>query len=363
MEITTQTEMHVELHSRILNSSQRYTLFTFKMANQGPPAPFHGLAANVGGLMRHALTRSLFFPYLTYREAASWMFAARINLDRSEYSVCILACESLAPVNWDIAVHGPVPGAGFFNPVNSQRYGYCTRAPLMHFTGLANLPCGNRAAFRNAANNYTAHPQGSPEPSLCLEPGLHGARHPVGSVLVCQQCKVSRGVDLTLKMEKLKFGVCATCRRWALANIPQPENQCTCRPAGNHVDNRNDNERRYMHLCFRHFNHYWNGTRIDANREIDQRFWLERTRPKKRGHGWSVRKGASRVKTPDQRRKATAWRPWPNLGGLPAPPPHHAAHPPRCYCGNILTAQDHSWVAPNDQIRNCVGCNKFWRRR
>lgn len=321
------------------------------------PAPAIGLARH----LQDPEVRFQLFQHLNYREAMSLILALRIVVPRKEFVHCILQCESGAPPNHDINI-GPVPPT--HNPVMMRRLPFCIWARQLHAT-VTNGPaqCGQRAQFFNAA-------VGRNEPSLCMEDhnqpvmGMHIGRIPV---LVCQTCKGNRSVDFDWKLARLKFGVCQTCRTWALQNLQPREDRCTCAPAGAYNGgNRNNNERRRLHLCHRHFTHYWTQIQNAADREIQFRDPVRRTRHKKRGHGWTrKKKGAITVRTPQKRREATRTGPQIALGGLPYVPGN--IHPPYCFCGNPLMARDHLWhganMPPNaDQIRNCVGCNGFVRQ-
>lgn len=272
------------------------------------------------------------------------------------------------------------------------------RPPDFYFTRCGRLRCEARASLFRAPHDDTMYPfvidpmqvtinhnhvqqNGIPtratfynqalqhgDVSLCVEPQnvpamvMHGARHPIGRVLVCQHCKHRRLQQWQWRKRQIAIGVCSTCRTWALANLAAGQNDCTCEPTGHCVNAVNNNEKREGHMCQRHMVHYWNIIQANATQELHDRGHLTRTRaPKRRGHGWTRRKprGRAAVRTPDERRAATRVLPA-QVGPLI----------PRCYCGNVLSWRDHRILEPpfpaaptvlEARVRNCLGCGKFVR--
>lgn len=293
-------------------------------------------------------------------------------------------CESPAPPNWDLA-QGPLPAhlIGRENPLDRQGVPWSNnlhRAQVIDPSAQFPLPCWRPPVWINPATGQT-------ELSYCIEPRnqAFGGMHPPGgrNPLACIPCKTRRGEDFDWKQNRLKLGVCKSCRIFITTRpanqggMAAAQDDCVCPPHGSYNGNVNNGERRKMHLCFDHFDSHWTGPMgmrgisHDAAVEIDWRAWCIRTRaPPRRGHGWArrVQRGPRPVRTPLQRRLATR-DPRPVNGGLPLQPAWGAPGGgiPRCYCGNRLTALDHAWNPPMvlnaDQVRNCAACQRFWRTR
>lgn len=236
--------------------------------------------------------------------------------------------------------------------------------------------CNRQARLVDAASRQTL-------PSYCQEPRIFGGGpvhtggpHPMSRPLVCLPCKNFRSADIDWRREALRFGVCRHCRSWAVANMQPGENRCICPPAGNNTGGVNNNEARTRHLCRRHDTIYYNQVKIDAFTEIDIRRRM--VRPRKRGNNWTRKKqtGGRVRQTPDARRalhKTVGGQPFSNNGPLWARGQNPDWQPyPRCFCGESVGPQGHVRTPANqdpnlprpvtDQVRNCVGCNRFIRR-
>lgn len=298
--------------------------------------------------------RYLVFSQLTPAEAAKLMNDCGRVLPRGAYIHCAkLTCQSPQHTT-DLAVDLGPP-QGWVQDVSDM-------GPAPTFVG-ASWKGTKKAAFYNAVTADNEHPLGWREPSLCVEPanvpapGMHTADGPPGYVLVCSTCKAKRSRDWLRKFAELTFGVCTACERWAIANMAVGQNDCTCGPQGNNVGEANNNEPRHMHWCRMHEITYWAQIRATANPEINLRRMMLRTKLKKRGHGWTRKKGQGRAtRTPAQRRLA-------HRQGLLLP-----TNRPACYCGERLAPARHQRFDANgaqaatDQVRNCVGCNQFVRK-
>ncbi|KAF2481153.1 hypothetical protein BDY17DRAFT_325866 [Neohortaea acidophila] len=297
--------------------------------------------------------RAIFSQY-TPAGARKLMNALGVLLPRSEYIHCgKLICES-AQHTAPLAVAWPPPPPSVHN-AHANGPAATFVAALWHGTRVA--------AFYNAVTADDEHPLGWREPSLCVEPanfpapGMHPAPGAEGHVLVCSPCKAKRSRDFLYKLSELPFGVCTTCEKWAIANMAVGQNDCRCGPQGNNVHDHNNNEPRHMHWCRNHEVAFWDQIRIAANTEIDLRERMLRTKaPKKRGHGWTRKKGQGRaIRTPAERRLAH------RVG------PQLLITTPACYCGQRLGGGRHRRLnadgsqAETDRVRNCVGCNQFVR--
>ena len=287
------------------------------------------------------------FPFIRPRAARNLLGLIRVIAPEHHYVHCDLTCED-----------GEIPNALPAAP------GWSPTPPLNHPAAAAQIICHRKAKFTNALSADDYVPNGYNEPSYCEEPrntpnaGTHALPHPGGRPLVCHRCKDRRATKLEWKKEYLLFGVCKTCRKWALENMDPGQSDCTCLHLGNGPHGKNNNEERYKHLCRLHADAYWNQLRPVAQAETNLRMVLMRQRaPKKTGNGWTKKKqhGPKPVRTPQERRAATQQRATNYLE-------------PRCFCGEDVGPNGHSNLGPgpgpidSGRVRNCVGCNEFVRR-
>lgn len=255
--------------------------------------------ANAGQYLTSLVVHNLVFPWIKPLNA---MVVAAVTgqgqLPEHAYVHCNCLCESREM---------SVPGSRPLHPdwvVQAPRGRIGLTMPGLQI-------CIRQARLHNSASADAANPAGYRQPSYCVEPqhvprvNTHGyGPHPHGRPLVCPRCKQRRGVDYAWRKEALKFGVCSTCRTWALENMQPGQSDCTCQPIGNCINNINNNEPRTNHMCVDHDTAYWMPIRIAADPEIDARRRMVRVH-KRKGHGWTHKKGVKRVRTPTERRKAT----------------------------------------------------------
>lgn len=160
-------------------------------------------------------------------------------------------------------------------------------------------------------------------------------------------------------MDAISVGVCTACRRWAIRNMAPGQNDCICEPVGTYNGGLNNNEVRFRHLCEQHEDEFWRIIHARADREILTRLNHIRIYPKKRGHGWTRKKGTNGIRSPVERRRASR---------VTQPIVRMAAAAPNCYYGQLIGAPDHTRVIhlvpfpDTNRVRNCLGCNKFHRK-
>ena len=300
----------------------------------------------------------LIYPFVdpeTATDATVGLFG--VHPTPNELSVCNTRCQSAHP---PIARRRPLPW-----PIPNPPGGFNILAGGNPIAPAVHPVCNNRADW--APNPAT----GLPEPSWCKEhmnipstnPPSHRRPQPEGARLSCLPCKTARYEDRLWRQEAIQIGACQACQKWVLANLKPGQSDCICPPVGNNTNGWNNNEPRQKHLCRIHDSVFWNRVILPrTRREIERRRRLQRTPYKKRGHGWTHKKGPKPVKTPTERAKATRLEVHPFAGG-PALAPD-----PRCFCGNFLTHEHTRMplaVGPRprwtSQIRNCAGCDKFVR--
>ncbi|KAK1088047.1 hypothetical protein LTR33_000736 [Friedmanniomyces endolithicus] len=242
--------------------------------------------------------------------------------------------------------------------------GYVTRPPTFEPPWTTRTPCNRVAIWTNLRTARPGFPFGLQELSLCREPALPIHHHnPDGNLRVCKPCKDKRFADFTWRRRQLWFGVCNDCRVYANSlTILTDWVQCDCDPNGRWTNSINGNEERAAHVCLLHDYEEWSIYTVPrAQTEINTRYRLRfRKKPPRLGYKKSKKAIPRNQMTPAQRR-----------GRMKLVPTSAMRAAPRCYCGNVMSDEDHArpngrtvtnsagLLMPIYQWRHCTGCNNF----